>query len=386
MIMNLHLARTIVSVALLTPSVSLFAGSPPPPVTTGSAEEPSAFDKLWALTTLYKNKDNPFIQELKLRGRYQGQAHWLDSEQEDDDDWENRRARFGINAKFFDRKLDLQLDAQSNDEFDPVYNELVDAFLKWKINEDFSLTVGKQKPYLAHYDWVQSTNTQPTFERSQIFNQLRVNRATGALLEATPGGWRWQAGVYSNDMDREFGQFAAGWSFGAGLGYDFKESFSAERAELRLDWLRRESDPADTVLNRYENIVTGTFHLEDTRWSLVTELFFARGEAPTAFGGFIQGTYDLLPDKLQLVGRYSLGLSDDPDGLTAQARYERTAPALTGGGRGDRYHAAYLGLQYFIYGDKLKLLAGAEYSHLDGGGNGGDFDGLTLLSGIRFSF
>ena len=70
----------------------------------------------------------------------------------------------------------------------------------------------------------------------------------------------------------------------------------------------------------------------------------------------------------------------------AQSRYEREAPQLTGGGRGERYQAGYLGLQYFIHGDRLKLMAGAEYAHLDGGGNGGDFEGLTLLTGIRLSF
>ena len=48
--------------------------------------------------------------------------------------------------------------------------------------------------------------------------------------------------------------------------------------------------------------------------------------------------------------------------------------------------AAYLGFQYFIYGDKLKLLGGAEYASVDGGGDGGDYDGWTVLTGIRFSF
>ena len=77
---------------------------------------------------------------------------------------------------------------------------------------------------------------------------------------------------------------------------------------------------------------------------------------------------------------------DGPDSVFAQTRYERSAPALTGGGRGREYHAGYPGLQYFICGDKLKLLAGAEYAHLNGGGNGGGFEGLTVLTGIRLSF
>ena len=64
--------------------------------------------------------------------------------------------------------------------------------------------------------------------------------------------------------------------------------------------------------------------------------------------------------------------------MRRQTRYESEAPYLTGSGRGDEYEAVYLGVQYFIHGDKLKLLAGAEYAHLDGGGNGGDYDGVTV--------
>jgi len=44
----------------------------------------------------------------------------------------------------------------------------------------------------------------------------------------------------------------------------------------------------------------------------------------------------------------------------------------------------YGGIQYFLYGDKLKLMAGAEWAHLDGSTEA--YDGVTLLSGVRFSF
>ena len=44
--------------------------------------------------------------------------------------------------------------------------------------------------------------------------------------------------------------------------------------------------------------------------------------------------------------------------------------------------SAYIGLNYYIYGHKLKLMNGVEYSHL----GGGDYDGYTFLSGLRFSF
>jgi phosphate-selective porin OprO and OprP len=362
------------------------AGKPLPPEAVTTTSEKSVFDRLWGLATLYKNDSNPFLEEFKLRGRYQGQYHWLESDQGDDHDWENRRSRFGFDAKLFDKRIEIRLDAQSNDEFDPFYDRLVDAYIKWKPAETFNLTLGKQKPQIGYYDWLQSSNTQPTFERSQIFNQLRVDRTTGAVIDGKVHQLTYQLGAYFNDVDREFGKFDGGVSFGAGIGYDFKPALEVDRADLRFDWLHSEHEAGDTVLNRYDDLFSTTFWLQTGSFGFVAEAFYATGTSPDAFGFFLQPTYDLVPKKLQIVGRYSFATGDDADALTAQTRYERAAPDLTGGGRGDTYHAGYLGLQYFIYGDKLKFMAGAEYARLDGGGNGGDYDGWTVLTGIRLYF
>ena len=348
--------------------------------------ESSALDDLWSLATLYKNDSNPFLQEFKLRGRYHGQYHSLDSEQGDAERWENRRSRIGFDAKLFNRKIEIRFDAQTNDEFDPFYDRLVDAYIKWKPSAAFNLMIGRQKPQIGYYDWLQPSLNQATFERSQIFGQLRVDRTTGAVAEGKVDHFSWQAGIYANDVDREFGPVDGGMSFSSGIGYDLKEALDLEKADWRLDWLHSDTEAGDTVLNRYENILSSTLWLKDGRWNLVTEAFLGTGKAPDAFGVFIQPIYDLMPKKLQAVARYSFSTGDGPDSISLQRRYESDAPFITGGGRGETYHAAYLGLQYFINGEKLKLLAGAEYAHLDGGGNGGDFDGVTLMTGIRFYF
>ncbi len=379
----------LLATALTTPA--LLAGEPTPePTAAAVSGEKSRFDDLWSLATLYKNDANPILQEFKLRGRYQGQYHWLDSDEGDAHDWEHRRSRFGFDAKLFEKKIEIRLDAQSSPEFDPFYDRLVDAYIKWKPTDSFSVTAGRQKPQIGYYDWLQSTNAQPTFERSQIFNQLRVDRATGLVAEGNYGAWTWQAGAYSNDIDREFGGLDGGWSYGAGIGYSFSESWGFDKADWRLDWLHSDHDNStDSVLNRYENLLSTTLWIQSGGWNVVTEAFYATGGEERdgdVFGLFVQPTYDVIPKKLQLVGRLTWTTGDGADSVIAQSRYEREAPALTAGGRGDSYFAAYLGLQHFIHGDKLKLLAGAEYAHLDGGGNGGDFQGVTFLTGLRLSF
>jgi hypothetical protein len=110
------------------------------------------------------------------------------------------------------------------------------------------------------------------------------------------------------------------------------------------------------------------------------------GKDGDVFGFYVQPMYDIIPKRLQLLARYSYTTGDGPDSVIRQTRYESEAPSLTGGGRGDEYQALYLGAQYFIYGDKLKLMAGAEYAKLEGGGNGGDYEGVTYLTGVRFYF
>jgi hypothetical protein len=373
---------------LLAAAPAAIAGNQPPvppaPVAPGRS-----FERIWARATLYRNVGNPWIQEFKLRGRYHGQQHWLDSDQGGDQDWENRRVRYGFDARLFAKTTEIRLDAETNEDLSEAYATLIDAYVKWKPLDGFSLTLGRQKPGIAHYDWVQSTTSQPTFERSQIFNQLRVNRATGLLAEGADGAWSWQAGVYSSEGNSEFGSFSGGHAFTAGIGYDFAHALGTEKALAHVDWLHSEAKADDNLFNRYGDIVSATLWLEEERWAIVAEGFAATGGGDPdgdVFGFFFQPAYDLIPGKMQLVGRYSFAVGDGPDSVIAQSRYERSAPSLGGGGRGDRYHAFYAGAQWFIHGDKLKFMAGAEYASLDGGGNGGDYDGLTALAGVRLYF
>ena len=88
-------------------------------------------------------------------------------------------------------------------------------------------------------------------------------------------------------------------------------------------------------------------------------------------------------DGLQLVGRVQVATSNDPDGLKPPGRYEEASLLPTGGdAKGNTFVSTYLGLNYYIYGHKLKVMTGVEYTHL----GGGDYDGTTFYSGLRFSF
>ncbi len=384
---------TFFATALLIPPV---ASAAEPKTTANPLFDSVPFEELWSHATLFKDENNPLLEEFKLRGRYQGQYWDVDADQGSHGNWEDRRSRFGFDAKLFEKKLEARVDFQSNDGFDDIYDGLVDAYLRWKPVSGLSITAGKTKPLIAPYDWLESTNSQPTFERSQIFNQLGVNRATGLTVEETLGQWSLRAGVYSNDTpsntggsgafgDGEFGDFNGGVSYSLGAGYDLSKTLGADRADLRLDWIHSEREAGDLVLGKYDDVVSASFITKKDALGLVVESYFAAGgsgDDSNVFGFFIQPTYDLLPNQLQLVGRYSYANSSGPLGVLGQSRYEKTV--ADNSGRGDVYNSLYGGIQYFIYGDKLKLMAGAEWAHL--GGNGEAYDGITLLSGVRLSF
>ena len=370
------------------------------------ARDPMPFDSLWGLATLYKDDGNPILQEFKLRGRYHGQYHDVAADRGDASGWEDRRSRFGFDAKLLDKQLEVRLDFQSNNHFSALYDGLVDAYLKWKPNQALAVTLGKTKPLVGYGDWIPSTNDTPTFERSQIFNQLGINRATALTIEGDCHGLLWQAGIYSNDTpattggsgewgDGEFGDLNGGHAFTVGLGYNFHRQLGVDKALLRLDWLHSERDASDVVLNRYDDIVSATVLCKTGAWNLTAEAFAASGGDGMdgdVFGFYLQPTYDLIPNKLQVVSRYSFATGDGPASVVAQSRYEREVPGtplpgMTGSRyRGDGYQAVYLGAQYFIHGNKLKLLAGAEWAQLTRDGRSAGYQGVTTLTGIRFSF
>lgn len=336
------------------------------------------FEKLWSLPTLYSNPANPLVQEFKIIGRYHGQYYEAENHSAHSNDWEDRRARLGVESKLLNEKIEIKIEAQSSDSFSPLYNGLVDAYLRWNINQQLRVTAGKQRTQLGAYDFLVSSNRLPTFERSQIFNQLRVDRSTSVVAELNQDKWMFQAGAYSNDVDREFGQFGATYAYGAGLGYDFGSLYSLEKLLLRYDYLYSDIESTSNVLNRYTHLHSLTLWLEDNSWRFVTETFVGLRDELTVLGFYLLPSYEVISDTLEVVGRYSLSWSNNDGGVIPQSRYESSVGAR----RGKQYQAAYAGLQYFIHGDKLKLMTAIEYANL----KGGQLDSWTYLLGSRFSF
>ena len=100
--------------------------------------------------------------------------------------------------------------------------------------------------------------------------------------------------------------------------------------------------------------------------------------------------YWLKDDKIKLVGRYLYQSSDQSDGLNLNSRYVPLAGARdstlnVNSGRGDKHHAFYLGLNYYLSGEHLKIISGIQHDDLSSAGSTA-FRGWTIGSSFRIWF
>jgi phosphate-selective porin OprO/OprP len=206
---------------------------------------------------------------------------------------------------------------------------------------------------------------------------------------------------------REFSEFDQGAIVLGKVGYDYSSQAGLDSAVASIHYMHntepgfreiKEDNFTPTASPLFTDSIAITNDINHGRYGLTTEVLYGFGYEGTpiqngkptkkpidqsdVFGITIIPSY-FIADGLQLVGRLQVATSEDGDGLQVPSRYERLAADGTGdAGKGNTYVSTYLGLNYYMHGHKLKLMNGIEYSDM----GGGDYDGYTLMSGLRFSF
>ncbi len=403
----------LAAAALATPAL---AGPQEPVASEPTPTTPTpltGYDRVWSHATLYKSDENDVLQEFSLQGRIQLQYAIGDSDQgnygSDDrpedvrwgDDIEVRRWRLGFKSKWFRQwKFEGQIDVSP--DWNPFYRQIYDLYVVYAPSDALNIGIGKYKANQFGIEHFTSSKEILTMERSLLSNTLFAGELTGMRINGKKDNWTYSFNLYSGDITQEFSSFETGMIMQASIGYDFHEKLGLEKALVKFDWQHSDDsrngrnvgdEPrlSATSSGNYENAFSLNGHFEQGKWGLYTDVLGASGRGTTGdvWGVIFIPSY-YLTDGLQLVGRYQYAHGDN-DGLRLQSRYERlTAPpvgTLTDGGRGENYHAFYLGLNYYLYGHKLKLMAGAEYHTMDNGNDaGGKFDGVTGIAGVRMSF
>lgn len=389
----------------------------------------TAMDRAWSAAILYKNDDNQFIQLFQLVGRLQlqsiygkaGGGYEYDTSDfkaagNDEIVWgdniEVRRARLGFKSKFFQTwKVDgsFNVDVDGNDGIGgdtTYYKNLHELFVSYAPTDQFALSIGKKQVRFSRDQEISSTEIV-TLERSVATQILTPGELTGvwSIGKGIAGGFHYEVGAYSNSRVREFAQPGDGGFLYIGkIGYEFAEKTGLDSCLTTLTYMHNtEPGYRDGKIDRnfpsassptFTDSVALTNDLSHGRFGLITEVMYGFGYTGTANHGVARpaavaqsdlGALTITPsyfiaDGLQLAYRFQVISAADPNGIRVPARYDRLA--IGDDESGNTYVSHYLGLNYYIYSHKLKLMAGAEYAQI----GGGTYDGLTLVSALRMTF
>lgn len=359
-------------------------------------------DAIAAFPTLYENEENRFAQELTLQGQLQTQyAYGSDDSGEfgsrdmpEEGNWgdvEVRRFRLGLRARLF-QALKFQSLLDLNPDVSPrIYRRTAEANFTYSFSDAFSLSAGKTILRFTREQEISSREIL-TFERSQLFNQLYGGELTGGWIAGKniAGGGFYELGAYGNDRRDEFSHWDGGAMILGKIGYDYTKRTGFDHARAGIHYLHNTepgfASSGDPASPSYSDSIAISNELAEGAFGLNTEFFWGNGAKgrPDIFGITVMPSY-YMTEKLQLVTNFQIAGSREENGIFLPLRYE----SLTSGAgdkRGDAYFAGYVGMNYYIYENQLKLMSGVKYSYLDGGTGGGDFNGWTLLAGVRMSF
>ena len=364
--------------------------------------EGSPFDRLWSVATLYKNQENPILQEFATQGQLQVQyatgtgdsGDFSTADRADACTWgdvEVRRFRFGMRALMFHSiKIHTLWDLYP-DLTPRIYQRTPEAYVSYMPCDAFNLSVGKVELKFTREQEI-SSRDYLTFERSQLVSQFYSGELTGAWVSGKniAGGWLYELGAYSNERRDEWPEFEGGTMIFGKLGFNYSVESGLDMALAELQYLHNSEpgyqSPGDPKSPPYSDCVAISNSITEGRFGLQTEAMWGNGklDKPNAWGVSVLPSW-FLTEKLQCVGLFEYAASAEANGIYLPTRYEACAPQ-TGDKSGDSYFSAYAGLNYYFYGHKLKVMSGMKYSHLDGKDGGGNFSSWTWLAGIRMAF
>ena len=418
--------QSLIATALICGAQAQAANENASGLLVGKFEGETPMDQVWSAFKLYKDDTNPILQEFALQGRLQLQtiygkaggdsfntSDYKDAGNDESvwgNDIEARRARIGFKSKWlqnwkFDGLINVDLDgkdgADSSDK--NYYKDLYELFVSYAPADTFNVSAGKTKTRFSREQEISSNNIL-TIERSLLANTLFPGELTGVWTngKGVQEYWLYELGVYGSDRVREFSEFDQGAIVLGKVGYDYSSQAGLDSAVASIHYMHN-TDPGYDALTEdnfnpsespsFTDSIAITNDINHGRYGLTTELLYGFGfdgsverngavadvDQSNVFGITIIPSY-FIADGLQLVGRVQVATCEDGDDLRVPSRYERLASGDDE--RGNTYVSTYLGLNYYMYGHKLKLMNGIEYSDM----GGGDYDGYTLMSGLRFSF
>jgi hypothetical protein len=358
--------------------------------TTAPETADSIFYKIWSIPTIYQNPDNPIIQQFSFIGRFQFDYFNVKADKGDFSFGEIRRFRLGEDAWFFNGHLQIlsEVDTalRSPHATSIFYNRFTNLYAKLWLCDAFNVRIGKMEPHFG-YDREFSDTYQKFFERSVFDDQIigGTDYLAGVEVSGKFGHFGYTTAIFSPNVDKEVGNFNGGQAYLGEVSYDFSKPFHVTKALWVLDYLHADGkNPNTNVFVRCRDAAATYFDFTEKRFSLVTQ--FGYDHQVDHLGDIFEFQFMpsyMLTDKLELTVRYQLAAGTENNSISTLNRQQQTVGTFSG----SAYNAAYAGLNYYIYGMKLRLMAGEEYVNLAGGaGPKANYSGWTTWVGFRLFF
>ncbi|MFN3242829.1 MAG: porin [Planctomycetota bacterium] len=400
----------LLTLAALAPLAAAQDGGAPPKPDGPEASLPPSFCKWWKnLGTLYKDPENPYVQEFKVFGRLHYQYGIVDGEGSGNEfnyhADQIRRFRTGIGSKFLDH-FDLYAEAEIGQDrrprggdFDIRFQHMwqlklhFDAKKAFGIDELDALKVGiGSREINMSYEWVTSSKRIKTVERSAIANKIwafnsEFANPTGAWVQVGLDPIDWTVGVFSTTQDDWLAPFDDGELYYSNLKWDLHDGPDGADTDLRWTAFHQERSVGDEVLANGLDWATAValVHKEGP-WEFAVEGIAGNNgdrSNPNREGDFwgftVMPSYWILDNSLEAVFQFQYQGSEESQGIRLNSRYVRRAgvkdnlPAFANG-RGDEQLTFYAGLNKLLCGHQHKVMFGVEYDTLSS-------DGMDIFRG-----
>jgi len=360
-------------------------------IETTTTTNPGDFcGSLKSLGKLYKNKSNPYIQEVSLFGRLQYQTAYHDGSSfagidSDDTHTEFRRARLGLKVKAFNGlqlKANVNLEDGGDKDHKFGYTDFDTATISYNFGtvgtvSDLTLSYGRHKHTFTQEAHTSSKKIK-TIERSNISNLFYgSHRPTGLVASGKVSDISIKLGIYSTDVNAsgKNTEFIGGWN--DGIAY----YANAQWKDFNFDFIYNNASASDDNLFGQDWATSIAYNTEFGNWDLMANAVYGKlSNGESAYGLVIMPSTYIIEDKLEFVTRYQFAGSS-ADTLKLTKRYARGVE----GGKGDMNHTLYAGLNYYFCGNNSKIQAGVEYETLDNEA-GQSADATTLWLAYRMYF
>lgn len=339
------------------------------------------FDDIWRNAALLGNPKNSDEFSIKLRGRYHGQNFWSDGEGANDDALEHRRLRLGLDVNI-SAKWELGFDFNMyRRDGDDLINNFDFLSLTYEASDQTEISFGKLRRNPLTREDGTSSNSILTIERSLLSSRFFMDNVGGVYIEHEKGDWTLGGGLLKGSTEEDLRLPTLE---GATM-LQLNVAKQINNTEVRFDYLHNPGDEDNNDVEPFQHIMSLNSSTRIGKWGLITDLIYASAlpEARGDLYGFVVMPHYMLTKKVQLVGRYTWSGSDEDNGIRLLNRYERRV-VPEGFEFGDRHQAYYAGANYYLYGHKLKLMAGLEYVDFDS--VSGATEVLQGSGAIRFYF